>query len=454
MNEPATSENVSEINITNAEKAWFQNEYNLRFGRYSDNNKTPEQLQFWYQAEDRFGEKNYTVAFSAFFKYLRDDATDNVTFRPDGKTFQFYFSQGSKKITGESDGENITARAPLGRMKSNGTAIMRRLLELNYTLYYTHSAMDEAATLFLVFQTDLATATPGKLYYGLRELATKADRQDDVLLADFESLKPVGNELTKPLPDAVLEIKYRFFRKWIEEALATISDLNDDSFSGAIAYVLLSLIYRIDFLIVPEGLLRTTLEKISSIYWDKKEIVTLVKRNKEMMDEVRKLLDLTREDFAKSVYQYKATFSAAPTPKDDKLKEHIIAANKDSHWYMENNYPQIALLIVEYGLTYNQFIYSMPEVQTQLVAIFMSIMHADYFEALGITPQFYNPKEKTFNPELMKAAIDNALKPFSQKFKSLKWDHQHVSYTSLYDFGITFSEHLANMNLETKREAS
>jgi len=79
-------------------------------------------------------------------------------------------------------------------METPATAVMRRLLEMNFSLFYTRSAMDENNTLCLVFDSEVSAASPNKLYYGMRELATKADRLDDMLLADFSNLKPVGIE--------------------------------------------------------------------------------------------------------------------------------------------------------------------------------------------------------------------------------------------------------------------
>ena len=38
------------------------------------------------------------------------------------------------------------------------------------------------------FDSDIETANPSKLYYGLKELATKADKQDDLLVQDFTRL--------------------------------------------------------------------------------------------------------------------------------------------------------------------------------------------------------------------------------------------------------------------------
>lgn len=429
----------------------FEGLEGLRFGRYSDNNKTFQKTQKWYEAEDFFKEKKYNEAFEAFFEYLTDDEVGNVAFEQNGDTFTVDLVQGSKKIHGKCDGKVIIASAPLASMPEPSTAVMRRLLDMNFNLYYSRAAMDDKNTLCLIFDTDISSVNNNKLYYGLRELATKADSLDDILLADFSMLKPAGMENIQPLDEKELDIKYRYFRKWIENGLKMAKDLHQDSFSGAIAYILPLILYRIDFLITPEAKMLGEMERISSIYWAKKEEVTLVERNRMMMDSIRKMLDTTKEQFAANVYKSKSTFSISVPPKPDKIKDNVYHANKDSRWYMENKYPAIALELVEYGLLYSHFIYSMPAVITNLTVVFMAVLHQEYFTDLGMVEKLYDPIAKTFNKEAIKQGIDNALDGYRDKFKSMKWDHSRIRYNSLYDFAVSFSEQTANLNLETKR---
>jgi hypothetical protein len=218
----------------------------IRFGRYSDNNKSLAKTARWYDAEQHFKEKKYREAVAAFFDYLRDEKENNVQFRPEGDNFSFEFFQGSKKVYGTCDGQHITAHVPVVKMATPSAAVMRRMLELNYGLYYSRTAMSDENVISMIFDSSLEAANPNKLYYGLKELATKADRQDDMLIADFGSLEEIDTQHIETLSDYELDVKYKYFKKWIEDALQRCSELNQDSFSGSIAYILLSLLYRIE----------------------------------------------------------------------------------------------------------------------------------------------------------------------------------------------------------------
>jgi hypothetical protein len=211
------------------------------------------------------------------------------------------------------------------------------------------------------------------------------------------------------------------------------------------------LLYRIDFLIIPEAKLLASLEEVSSFYWTKKDETPIVERNSMMKEGIRKLLTISKEEFSKGVYRSKSTFAITPVPPLDKVKENVMAANKDAQWYEDNKYPAIALMLNEYGMMYNQFTYSMPAIITELTTIYMAVMHADFFLDLGMKKLFYNPETQSFDVPLIKDAIDKAVNRWREKYVSLNWNHERISYGSLWDFGQTFSEYVVALNLEVKR---
>ncbi len=423
----------------------------IRFGRYSDNNKSVAKTNKWYEAEDYFKAKNYKDAIAAFFEYLRDDLEDNVIFRPKGPEFSFEFYQGSKRIYGSCDGAHIVAEVPVVKMSSPSAAVMRRMLELNFGLFYTRTALSNDNVLSMIFETPLEAANPNKMYYGLKELATKADRQDDTLVSDFKMLEPVDTGHIRPIPDAELDIKYSYFKKWVDEAQQRVSSLNQDSFSGSIAYLLLNTLYRIDYLIAPEAKLLADLEKINGIYWTKKEEIPIIERNQMMQDELRNCLRSPARILLKAYTGPKATFAIANPPKMDKVKETIENSNRDSYWYIENKHPDLALVLNEYGVSYNQYTFSMPDALTELYHLYMMVMHADYFEAIGVQKKIYDRNTNQFNKGYIQQRILQITGRHREKFPYLNFDQNKLRYDSLYNFGISFSEQMADINLDPRK---
>jgi len=64
------------------------NQPDIRFGRYSDSYKTPEQYDAWDSALEKFDKKEYLDAYKDFFFYLKDEEEDNVHESTDFSQFQ------------------------------------------------------------------------------------------------------------------------------------------------------------------------------------------------------------------------------------------------------------------------------------------------------------------------------------------------------------------------------
>jgi len=156
-------------------------EPSVSFGRYSDNNKHNEKVNRWTDADALFKEKKYFESISAFFEYLKDDAAQNVLHERNGNEGRFELFQGSKIVRGTYNNEQLIAEATLAKMPQPSVPVMRRLLEMNFNLYYSRYALDNDR-LCMRFDSDIRAANPNKLYYGLKELAIKADKLDDLLV--------------------------------------------------------------------------------------------------------------------------------------------------------------------------------------------------------------------------------------------------------------------------------
>lgn len=245
------------------------NDPSILFGRYSDNNKSVQKVEKWNEADALFKEKKFHDSIQAFFDYLKDDQLENVVLETSEKSGKFYFFQGSKVIHGFYNEEFLEAKVELAIMPQPSVPVMRRLLEMNFNLYYSRYSLQDDK-LVMMFDSDIETANPSKLYYGLKEMATKADKQDDLLIQEFTALLSTGTDHIEEIPDEEKEIKYRHFQKWIKDALDLVENVDADKFSGGVAYLLLALAYRIDYLVAPQGKLLSEIEKIVEAYFKKR----------------------------------------------------------------------------------------------------------------------------------------------------------------------------------------
>lgn len=418
----------------------------ISFGRYSDNNKTVAKIARWTEAEKLFRENKKTECLDAFFDYLMDDAQQNVVHQRNGESGSFELYQGSKIVRGTYNDAHLSAEVTLARMPRPTVPVMRRLLEMNFNLYYSRYALNNDR-LFMRFDSDLSTATPNKLYYGLRELATKADKQDDLLVQNFASLEAVDTNHVSHLSEQEKEVRYQFLQKWVKDTLEYISSLDADKLSGGISYLLLTLAYRLDYLITPEGPLMNEIEAISDIYF-KKDNRPVAEKNGFMVEAFHKLQSKTREQVFPFLFRSKNTFSIV-TPQNYKtIVESIKGAHQNYSWYKENNYPFIAMKIAEYGVSYSQYSYSLPKPLTGLFRLFMNINYNDYFKALGFATTYYDTEKKEVRKDEVVEEIEEIINTWRTKYPRLQFNVEALRFDSLLNFDYSFTKELTNLRFE------
>ena len=418
----------------------------LEFGRYSDNNKTISKINRWTEAEKLFRENKKHECLDAFFDYLLDDLQQNVKHERKGDEGQFELFQGSKIVRGSYDKVHLRAEVTLARMPKPTVPVMRRLLEMNFNLFYSRYALD-GERLCMRFDSDLNTATPNKLYYGLKELATKADKQDDLLVQNFSALQALDTEHITTLPDSEKEIRFAYMEKWIREILEYINSLDPDKFSGGISYLLLTLAYRIDYLVAPEGPLLNEIEAISDIYF-KKDNKPAAEKNRNMIEAFHKLQSKTKEQVFPFLFRSRHTF-AIVTPQNYKtIVEAIRSAHQNMLWYRENNYPFIANKICEYGIAYCQYSYSLPRPLSNLYRLLMNVNYNEYFKALGFTTTYYNESRKEVEKDEVEEEIEEIMETWRPKYPKLHFNLEALKYDGLANFNYSFTKELMNLRFD------
>ena len=420
----------------------------IDFGRYSDNNKTIEKIGRWAEADNLFKEKKHGESIDAFFDYLRDDAANNVTLTRNGTDFSFQIFQGSKIVRGSGNAKHLQAEVSLAKMPQPSVPVMRRLLEQNFSLYYSRYSLD-GERLCMRFDSDIETANPNKLYYALKELATKADKQDDLLVKDFASLASLDTDHIAEIPEEEKEIKFVFVQKWINETLQYVQTLDTEKFSGGISYLLLALAFRIDYLVCPEGSLQAELERIPILYFAKDE-KPVVEKNAAMAEAFEKLQAKPREEFFKSLFRNKSSFSIVAPQTQQAITDAISGASNNMTWYKDNNYPQIARQVCEYGISYCQYTYSLPRPLSELFLLLMKVNYSEYFVSLGFTEDYVDDSKNNLYPEKIKAVINSIQNVWKKKYPKLEFKTDRLNFDSMVNFNHSFTGELQGLNFDNK----
>lgn len=420
----------------------------IHFGRYSDNNKPVAKVNRWTDADNLYKEKKYPESIDAFFDYLRDDVANNVIYERNGTEGRFEIYQGSKVVRGLFDKEKLNAEVTLAKMPQPSVPVMRRLLEMNFSLYYSRFALD-TDRLCMRFDSSIEAASPSKLYYGLKELSTKADKQDDLLVQDFAILETTDSDHITTISNEEKEVKFDFMQRWIKQTLETIDKVDTDKFSGGIAYMLLALVYRIDYLVAPEGQLLHELEKIAGIYF-KKDERPVIEKNRDMAEEFRKIQAKPKEEIFKYLFRSKYTFSIVAPQQYKTVADSIHNTNLNTTWYRDNNYPYIATQVAEYGIAYCQYSYSLPKAITELFHLYMMVNYADYFKALGYKSSYYDSATGRFEAGEIAEQIRHIQTKWKEKYPMMDFKYQNLKYDTLASFDYTFTTEMEFLNMEPK----
>lgn len=416
----------------------------ITFGRFSDSYKPQAKTDAWGISDEAFTKGDYYNSYASFFDYLKDDSVDNVKMTRAGDNITFEIMQGSQIVKGTIANNKIVAESYVAEYDKLSVAFMRRLMDLNYQLYYSRFCLKDNK-IVIKFDSTIPGGSPRKLYYALKEVATRADKQDDLLTDDFSMLKSLGNTNNVPIPENERETKHKYFRKWIGDTIERINSVNEDAMSGGISYLLLNLLYKIDYFIVPEGILMNELEKISWGYFAK-DNKPFLQKNADMKQAFMKLLTWTADDITSDIYRTKSTFGIAnPVPHQAVLD--LFANNVNNiKWYIDNKYEDIAIVIYEYLATYCLFSYGMQKPTVRLFHLMLCVTNQDFLTALGVPEIYYDAANKKINEQLIKDEIAKIISDGVKEYPELKFNTANLKFDTVINLLRTYIEEIKLLN--------
>lgn len=410
---------------------------NIRFGRYSDSVKSPEQLEFWRQAEAHYAAGEHVHAWRSFFDYLRDPEVDNVQYREAGNGLEFEIYQGSRTIQGQANEKGIQARALLAKMPKPSVAVMRKLLEVNYTLNYSRFALSNDDVISIRFEAPVGGDQPAKLYHALKEMAVNADYYDDPLIEEFSALESIEGGRIVRYDEQGLALRRAHFQQWIEEALDRAAGFDPEKQSGAISWLLLALAHRIEYLLAPEGGTIPVLRKIVGVYFAQGD-KSYPERNSEMLSLFRELLTDIEDRAARDFYRVTSTFATTGQSTPHSVLGIVNdALNGYNHWKGLAD-PAPALACLEYTAAQPLATTSVPAPVSDLMILLLEILHPAFFRSMGIDHGYVAQENGAINGERVAGRVVESLEGMEGPLSNFQFRTEHLSFTSILDFAFSF----------------
>jgi hypothetical protein len=424
----------------------------IRFGRYTDSYKDKAQYEAWDASLAAFDEHNYLEAYKIFFTYLRDDKEDNVRWVEEDGGLRFEVLQGSKRISGVADARQVKAEARIVHAKELSVAFMRRLVEDNYSLDYSRYALDDENNLVIKFDTSTLDGSPYKLYYALKEVAVNADKKDDVLLDEFKNLlTPIDMGSKAEISEVEKQTKYNYIKQEIESVLkeANSGKLNADKYPGGISYLLLAVVYKLDFLTIPEGFLMETIERIHHNYFENNN-KTFFQKNSFIKKELEKVLERSADQIKAELYATTATFGVLTPKGHDALASLIEGELPNMDWYEENKHERVATSIPTYIVGNALFNYALPKPDRELLDLYYRIIEPDYFKSLGFTFSYFDVAKNEFNQKEIKSSIKKIIDKGKDKYPQLAPDLGQLDFKNPYKFARSYLNMVKNLDFSPK----
>lgn len=412
----------------------------IMFGRYSDAYRLEDNLRAWEAAMQAYESGNYLLAYRHFFQFLRDEKEDNVLVEEKNGVLYFELIQGSKSVRGQANRHKLTAVAKICKITRLQAGYTRRMLEKNFSLKYCRYALDDDDVICMVFNTYNADGAPYKLYQALRELAINADKQDDLLLDEFKDSLQIVEQLPQQQMSAHEQmVKYEFTINSIRHVLnlAEEGKLPPEQFPGACSYLLLSLAYKLDFLVKPEGFMMETLERIHRTYFEKNDIIN-VQKNKLLCNEYKKLLARSKEDYLKEFYSTKATFGITSPENHNRVAVFIETEVHNMDWYQEHGRAEVALAIADYIVGFCLFNFAILKPDRDFFQLYYQITVPHFFEPLGFRPIFYDLSTNSFNKQAIRQAIQDIRSTHLNQYPQLQPDVRSLQFDDLASFAKSF----------------
>ena len=426
-------------------------EPDYHFGRYTDAYKTKENYAAWDRSLIAFEHDDHLASVAAFLAYLRDERADNVKWQTrDGKLY-FEFYQGSKRVQGFADPDQLRAEAAIARLTDPDADLLHRLTSLNYEMKYSRYALDGEDRLSIVFDSPAADASPHKLYHALKEMALAADKQDDLLLDEFsDKLTPTEITHLRQISATEKELKLNFLTGHIQATIDYLGQgkLNPEQQPGAVAYLLLDLVYRLDYLLIPEGHTMEALERMHRMYFAREADQPVTFKNVRLLSELQHLLRRAPESFSAELYVGKSTFGITLPANHDRLVGLIDNELPNMDWYQDNGYPRVASAIPGYIAGYALFNYSVPPPDKDFLELYYRVTEDAYFQRLGYQQQFLDRDGRPAR-RAIRAAISTVTERHVEAYPRLRPAVSLLSFDNVIDFGRSYLLMVRELDLST-----
>ncbi|HPN69715.1 MAG TPA: hypothetical protein PLZ32_09350, partial [Saprospiraceae bacterium] len=338
-------------------------------------------------------------------------------------------------ISGIANQDGFYASAKLVKLTQYDEQLFESLLKENYHLRYTKFALDEEDHLILIFFTAHVNASPQFLYRGLRELALLSDTRDDIIIADYDFAIPVNMEVIRKASKVELDLKFNYFNDILQEVknIFDVEKLSKKDHPGIYAYVLLAAVFKLDYLVKPEGKILETIIEVHRIFYHTPFLID--KKIELMYQQFLRLTDYDRKRFEIEIYDTISTFGILQHCNREKIIDILYGELHQAEWYITNGYPEQAKAITDYAVGYLLYSFEISEEFRPWLHLYYEITEHRFFSKMGFkfkSSDGVSLKKKTILKRIDE--IKNTLPKTENEFQK----SVNLKYESVEEFAFSY----------------
>lgn len=308
----------------------------------------------WTKSQNLYDSWDYKKSLLELLKYvdLKIDKKYKIS------EWVYKITHGSIFIDLDFSWEEIIIKSDfLDVSEANKIPLFRRVSEISFQgLNLTNIKLDNNK-LYFYFSCPVSLYSPLKIWDVLCEICYLADKHDEEFCEEYGA-KQLNEQKIKEIPLKNREIIYKNFKEIISTNLEIIKDLEDRR-RWDWAWDVISTTYKmIDYSCGVKWVLALKIwEKVSELYDKNESLDTIIFRWKEFLKE---LLDISFEDFSKSVYEDEEFIPNKRVSNNEYISEYLRPGGQDAWNALQNGDSEGSYLIFMHILYNSMYYHVMP----------------------------------------------------------------------------------------------
>lgn len=416
----------------------------IKFGRFAETMETDEQQELAETADELYENGQYKEAYVTFFEYMKLFGGPAVKYQLDEYNDELNFSiiQGTKTVTGSITDEDVKARALIARCSNVSVALMRYLLSECSSLVYSKFGIDDNF-IIICQKCPIRDMSPAAFKDMLSEISQAANSIAEFIAREFpKDVEPHNTNLVE-LPAHEVSLKVKYMREWINETFSLVESTTNESIRSII---ILRLVFKVMYLISPEGALLNKFNSILDIYNEfNPDDDNSTEINYRMLSELEDVLRMNDRHIRESIYMTYAVFPVLCYRTFMEMTEAIAGQLNTLVKLMDMRRDDLVVVACEYIMGAQLCRFGVHPLAYELFNVMWRAFNTEYFYGLGYREIWYNDSTEQLAGDKIKRELGAITAQFARIYGETL-NPEAVDYECLESFGYTFLHQLCTIN--------